>query len=127
SASDARRFRKEPSVVDVSTDWVRINANRFGNAAALRNVETDERYTWAELDVRVGQLAGVLAALGVGPGDRVLLLAEGDTRTFELQFACMRIGAIMVPLNWRLALPELVDQATDAEPSVVVHDDVWRD
>jgi len=44
-----------------------------------------------------------------------------------LQFACMRIGAIMVPLNWRLALPELVDQATDAEPSVVVHDDIWRD
>ena len=114
-------------MVDVSTDWVRVNARRFGNSPALRNVETDERYTWAELDVRVGQLAGVFASHGVGAGDRVLLLAEGDTRTFEVQFACMRIGAIMVPLNWRLALPELIEQAADAEPSIVIHDDVWRE
>ena len=61
----------------------------------------------------------MFAGLGVGVGDRVLLLAEGDTRTFEVQFACMRLGAIMVPLNWRLALPELVDLALDAEPSIV--------
>ena len=114
-------------MADVSTDWVRVNASRFGNAPALRNIETGERYTWQELDVRVGRLAGVLTALGAGFGDRVLLLAEGDTRTFEIQFACMRIGAIMVPLNWRLALPELVEQALDAEPSIVVHDDVWRE
>ncbi|MDT4937377.1 MAG: fatty-acyl-CoA synthase [Pseudonocardiales bacterium] len=114
-------------MADVSTDWVRLNARRFGSAPALRNIETDERYTWAELDERVGRLAGVLASLGVGDGDRVLLLAEGDTRTFEMQFACMRLGAVMVPLNWRLALPELIELAADAEPAVVVHDDVWRD
>lgn len=114
-------------MVDVSTDWVRVNARRFGAAPALRNIETHERYTWAELDDRVGRLAGVFSSLGVAEGDRVLLLAEGDTRTFEVQFACMRIGAIMVPLNWRLALPELEELAADAEPSIVIHDDVWRE
>lgn len=113
-------------MVDVSTDWVRLNARRYPTAPALRNVETGERYTWSELDERVGRLAGVFAGLGIGSGDRVLLLAEGDTRTFEVQFACMRLGAIMVPLNWRLALPELIELAGDAEPSVVIHDDVWR-
>jgi fatty-acyl-CoA synthase len=113
--------------VDVSTDWVRVNSRRFGNSPALRNIETGERYSWAELDERVGRLAGVFSGLGIGVGDRVLLLAEGDTRTFEVQFACMRLGAIMVPLNWRLALPELVELAIDAEPSIVIHDDVWRD
>lgn len=114
-------------MVDVSTDWVRVNAHRFGGAPALRNIESGERYTWSELDDRVGRLAGAFSGLGVGIGDRVLLLAEGDTRTFEVQFACMRLGAIMVPLNWRLALPELVELAQDAEPSIVIHDDVWRD
>jgi fatty-acyl-CoA synthase len=114
-------------VVDVSIDWVRVNSRRFGRCPALRNIETGERYTWSELDERVGRLAGVFAGLGVGVGDRVLLLAEGDTRTFEVQFACMRLGAVMVPLNWRLALPELVELAIDAEPSIVIHDDVWRD
>jgi fatty-acyl-CoA synthase len=114
-------------VVDVSTDWVRLNARRFGSSPALRNIETGERYSWSELDDRVGRLAGVFAGLGVHVGDRVLLLAEGDTRTFEIQFACMRIGAIMVPLNWRLALPELIELARDAEPSIVIHDDVWRE
>jgi fatty-acyl-CoA synthase len=114
-------------VTDASTDWVRVNARRFGNSPALRNVETGERYTWGELDDRVGRLAGAFAALGIGLGDRVLLLAEGDTRTYEVQFAAMRLGAIMVPLNWRLALPELVELAADAEPAIVIHDDVWRE
>ena len=114
-------------MADASTDWVRVNALRFAGAPALRNVETGERYTWAELDDRVGRLAGAFGALGIGEGDRVLLLAEGDTRTFEVQFACMRLGAIMVPLNWRLALPELIELAADAEPAIVIHDDVWRD
>lgn len=113
-------------MVDVSTDWVRANAGRFADAPALRNIETGERYTWAELDQRVGRLAGVFATLGIGVGDRVLLLAEGDTRTFEVQFACMRLGAILVPLNWRLSLPELIRLAADAEPAIVIHDDVWR-
>jgi fatty-acyl-CoA synthase len=120
-------MRGKPPVADASTDWVRVNAHRFGTSPALRNIETGERYTWSDLDDRVGRLAGVFAALGVGEGDRVLLLAEGDTRTFEVQFACMRIGAIMVPLNWRLALPELIELALDAEPAIVIHDDVWRD
>ena len=115
-------------MVDVSKDLVRTNANRFPHSPALQNIETGERYTWTQLDERVGALAGVFVhRFGIGVGDRVLLLAEGDTRTFEVQYACMRIGAIMVPLNWRLALPELVELAVDAAPSLIMFDDVWRD
>jgi fatty-acyl-CoA synthase len=114
-------------MADVAKDWVRTNAGRFGDAVALENVDTGEHYTWVELDKRVGALAGLFRdRFGVGVGDRVLLLAEGDTRTFEVQFACIRLGAIMVPLNWRLALPELVDLARDVEPTVVISDDVWQ-
>lgn len=114
-------------MVDITKDWVRTNAGRFGDALALENVETGECYTWRDLDGRVGRLAGVFRDhFSVGQGDRVLLLAEGDTRTFEVQFACIRLGAIMVPLNWRLALPELVDLARDVEPTLVISDNVWQ-
>jgi fatty-acyl-CoA synthase len=114
-------------VSHVSTDWVRVNAERYGDSPALWNVETDERSTWRQLDDRVGRLAGVFAdSFHLGVGDRVLVLAEGDTRTFEVQFACMRLGAVMVPLNWRLAVPELLTLARDAEPALIIHDDVWQ-
>ncbi len=48
-----------------------------------------------------------LAALGIAKGDRVALLAPNCPEYFELQFACGRLGAIMLPLNWRLTVPEL--------------------
>jgi fatty-acyl-CoA synthase len=114
--------------VDHSKDSVRTNAGRFGEALALENAETGEKLTWRQLDDRVGALAGHLRdRCGVGIGDRVLVLAEGDTRTFEVQFACMRLGAIMVPVNWRLALPELIELANDVEPAVAIVDGMWQD
>lgn len=115
-------------MVDTAKDWVRSNSVRQGTALALENIETGERLTWRDLDARVGALAGYLRdSCGVGVGDRVLLLAEGDTRTFEVQFACIRLGAILVPLNWRLALPELLELTADVNPAVVIADGVWQD
>lgn len=114
--------------MDAAKDCVRTNAGRFGNAPALENAETGERLTWRQLEDRVAGLAGYLRDYcGIGPGNRVLLLAEGDTRTFEVQFACMRLGAILVPLNWRLALPELLELAAEVEPAVVIVDGTWQD
>jgi fatty-acyl-CoA synthase len=52
-------------------------------------------------------LAGQLSARGVGRGDRVAFLGHNDPAQVALLFACARIGAIQVPLNWRLAAPEL--------------------
>jgi fatty-acyl-CoA synthase len=115
-------------VTDTAKDWVRSNAVRLGDAVALENAETGERLSWRQLDERVGALAGHLRdACGVGIGDRVLLLAEGDSRTFEVQFACIRLGAILVPLNWRLALPELLELAAEVRPAVVITDGVWQE
>ncbi len=44
-----------------------------------------------------------------------------DTDVFELQFACRRLGAIFLPLNWRLAVPELEFICKDAGPVVLIH------
>ena len=50
------------------------------------------------------------------------LLAPNCPEYFELQFACGRLGAIMLPLNWRLTVPELEYILGDATPKLLVHD-----
>ena len=57
---------------------------------------------------------------GVGLGDRVAVLSHNDSDVFEIQFACRRLGAIFLPLNWRLAVPELVFICNDAKPKALI-------
>src|SRR5262249_22676778 len=68
---------------------------------------------------------GALAGRGVGKGDRVALLSPNCAEYFELQFACGRLGAIMLPLNWRLTVPELEYILSDAAPKLLVHDQAF--
>ncbi len=48
------------------------------------------------------------------PGDRLAILAKNSSEYFEFQFACFKLGAMMLPLNWRLAQPELLFILNDA-------------
>jgi fatty-acyl-CoA synthase len=77
--------------------------------------------TYAELAVRVTRLAHRLRAAGVGPGDRVAYVGPNHPSFVETMFAAHVLGAIFVPVNFRLAAPELACVLTDSEPSVVVH------
>ena len=73
---------------------------------------------------RTSRLAIALRSeFGINRGDRVAVLAENDSNTFEVQFACWKLGAIFVPLNWRLTIPELRYIVSDAGPSVIIHDE----
>ena len=77
---------------------------------------------------RTSRLAIALRSeFGINRGDRVAVLAENDSNTFEVQFACWKLGAIFVPLNWRLTIPELKYIVSDADPSLIIHDDAYRD
>jgi len=106
-------------------DWVAYHADHRPNSPALRCVEDGRVLSWAELDDRVGRLAALLSVLGVTKGDRVALIAENDPRVFEAQFAAMRIGALFVPLNWRLTTHELSEICLDCTPKVMLHDGGW--
>jgi fatty-acyl-CoA synthase len=108
-------------------DLPNFHAQRIPQAIALSDGDVGTARTWAALDDRVGRIATVLSArFGVSPGERVCLIAENDPRVLEVQFACMRLGAIFVPLNWRLAAAELHAIVEDAQPVVMVHDRDWR-
>ena len=58
--------------------------------------------SFREFQRRVDALAGGLAGLGIGKGDRICVLAQNDTAYLELYGACARQGIIAYPINWRL-------------------------
>ena len=58
--------------------------------------------------------------LGVGRGDRVAILCLNHPDYLVLLYACARLGAMLVPLNWRLAVPEQVFILSDASVKVLV-------
>ena len=60
--------------------------------------------------------------LDIRRGDRVAVLALNTTDTLEVQFACGRIGAVFLPLNTRLTVPELQYIVGDAAPVLMIHD-----
>src|SRR5215469_14568576 len=77
--------------------------------------------TFAELDASSSELAGGLVAdLGVRPGDRVAILDKNSDAYIELLFALDKAGAVAVPVNWRLTAPEVATVVDDADPAALV-------
>jgi fatty-acyl-CoA synthase len=101
--------------------WIPRRAATTGARPAL--IDGDLRLTYADLEVRCARAAGWLAARGVGRGDRVALLLGNRAAYLELVFAIARLGAIAVPLNARLAPPEIAQLLGDCTPTVLCHED----
>src|SRR5271168_2455285 len=79
----------------------------------------DRRFTYAEFAGRVGRLAGALRAAGVKPGDRVAFLSLNCHRLLEAYYGVLDAGAILLPLNIRLAPHELAFILNDAGAKVL--------
>lgn len=99
-------------------DLVRGAARRDPAKEAV--VSPDGRITFGELDNRVDRLGSALRSRGYPVGARVALLAANELEYIELQAACVRAGYTFVPLNTRLAMPELQYILGDCEPSIVI-------
>ena len=82
--------------------------------------------TWSELDERTSRLANGLAARGVGHGDRVAILSNNTPAYLELVPAVHKLGAILVPLNVRLATAELRYLVDHSGSKVVVVEPALR-
>ncbi|MFO7861530.1 MAG: long-chain-fatty-acid--CoA ligase [Desulfosalsimonas sp.] len=80
----------------------------------------DVRLTWDALNKRSNQLAAAMAGLGVGAGDRVALLALNEVEFFDMYFGLGKTGAILVPINHRLAGPEIEYIVDDCQAKVLV-------
>lgn len=78
--------------------------------------------TFAEFDRHTARVAYGLLAEGVKRGSRISYLGKNSDRYFEILFGAARIGAVLAPVNWRLAEPEVVYITNDAEAEVLFVD-----
>jgi len=102
---------------DVPAKRAEISPERI----ALEDIVTGDRVNYGELNLCVGRTAALLRALGVTAGDRVALLCRNRIEFFELLFACARLGAILVPLNWRMPINEIAPLLADSGAGVLIH------
>ncbi|MEM7114582.1 MAG: long-chain-fatty-acid--CoA ligase [Chloroflexota bacterium] len=106
--------------------WIDRNA-RFSPEKTAVYFE-NQQITYADLAAQVDRAARMLSGtLGVQHGDRVSLLAFNIPEYLIALFACARIGAILNPLNWRLAIPELAYIVQNAESSVLLLEQAFAD
>lgn len=82
--------------------------------------------SFAELDARAARAAAGLRALGVGRGDRVAVLAENRVEFVEIMHGLIRLGAVIVPLNSRLAAAEVERQLRAAGARLLVYGEAGR-
>src|SRR2546421_4065967 len=82
-----------------------------------------QRWTYREFGTRVRKLAGAFSNLGIHKGDRVAVLMLNCHRYLELYAACFELGILIVPLNIRLAAPEVIYTVNDAEAIALVMDE----
>src|ERR1035437_9241053 len=79
----------------------------------------ENRYNYAEFADRAGRLAGALVEKGVQPGDRVAFLSTNCHRLLEAYYGVLEAGAVLLPLNIRLAPQELGFILNDAKVKVL--------
>jgi fatty-acyl-CoA synthase len=92
------------------------------DATALRHL--GHTTTWADLDHRVTALASALRRRGVGFGDRVLILMLNRTEFIESFLAANKLGAIAVPVNFRMTPPEIAFLVGDCDATVMIAESV---
>jgi fatty-acyl-CoA synthase len=97
--------------------WIERHAQAAPDAVAIRFEASD--VTYANLARRVERAAVALAGLGARRGDSVAFLGLNNPAMLVLLFACARLGAMLVPLNWRLAPREHARVLADCPPRVL--------
>lgn len=111
-----------PASPDPIRWWGRVTPDRV----ALVDRARDQRFTYGELDRLVESWRALLVVHGVGAGDRVATLAGNRAAQVALLYACGRMRAALVPLNWRLAAPELSRIVGNARPALVISESRFR-
>ncbi len=105
--------------------WIRNSARRTPARIAIDYLGRE--LTYAELDRRSDALAAALLERGLRRGDRLATLTGNSPEHVIAFFACAKAGFMLLPLNWRLAAPELRYQLEDAEPALFLAEDEYAE
>jgi fatty-acyl-CoA synthase len=118
-----------PTAVPISgtgmtmSDLIARYARTQGDAVAFR--DGDVTLTWTQTHERISRLASVLTGNGVGAGDRVGVLGLNSVAQIEAMAAVLRVGAICVPVNFRLVADEMAYALTDSGATALFVDDMF--
>ena len=108
-----------------AVDWINHHAAYFADRPAMVDLASGRRWTYGEYHDRVAKVAGFLKAKGIEPGDRVAFLALNSSDIMDIVFACWRIGAICVAINFRLAPGEVAFILNNSGTKLVLLDAVF--
>lgn len=104
-------------------DWLGKRDLLTPERLALVDDTTGLRYTYRQLNERANRLASVLRdQMQIGKGDRVAILTKNRVEFLDALFATGKLGAILVPLNWRLVARELAYVLNDSGARLLIND-----
>jgi fatty-acyl-CoA synthase len=115
----------QPLLLDFVAHFARTTPTRL----AVHDFTSSRRFTYAQFDDAVDRAAQVLREMlgGKPHGERVAVLSRNSAEMLMLHFACVRTGAMFVPLNWRLAAAEVAFMLDDCEPGLIVLEEMFAD
>ena len=110
-----------------AVDYVAVHARLNGARVAAVDLTRARQWTYAEFDDWIARMCAALRRRGIKRGDRVAALAKNRPGLVALHHACARLGVMFVPLNWRLAPPELAWLVRDCAPRILLGDPGLRE
>ena len=106
-------------------DLINRNAQCFRDREAWFEVDDGRTLTFAEYKKQVDRLACGLQNSGIEKGDRIGVLGKNSLEYFLLYGAAAGLGAIVLPINWRLSAEEVAFNLNDCKPKVVFADEEY--
>jgi len=116
------QVQQHPSVNHMLTRAAHVNPSGIATIDHF----TGRQHTWKEVNERVSRLANAFKTkYGLSEGGRIGLVSLNSDRYFEMFFAAPFAGGIIVPINIRLAPPEMVEQFNDCAAEIILVDDAF--
>src|SRR6185295_5943510 len=112
---------RQEKMIAALPDLIAKRAELQPARVALEDAASGRTLSYADLDARACRAAALMAGEGVGGGDRVAVLTRNRIEFFDLLFGCAKLGAVLVPLNWRMPPAELDGLIADCAPALLFH------
>lgn len=107
-------------------DVIQRNAECFSQRTAWYDADDERVLSFGDYRFQVDRLAAGLRRVGLGKGDRIAVLGKNRLEFFLVYGAAAALGAIVLPLNWRLSAEEIVFILNDADPLILLVDSEFQ-
>ncbi|WP_163336365.1 AMP-binding protein [Desulfopila sp. IMCC35008] len=108
-------------------DVIQRNATAFGSNLCWKEVDDGRHLTFSQFKDQVDILATGLAEIGIRKGDRIGVVGKNSLEFFMIYGAAAYLGAIVLPVNWRLSADEMIFNLGDCTPAVVFADEEFQE